>query len=353
MIMKGITVYLFAAALALSGIAAYYSIVGLAAIFSSAFWPVVLMAGTLEISKLIVASWLYHKWDTIPMLLKTYLTTAVVVLMMITSLGIFGFLSKAHVDQNLVNTSVTLQISQLDTQIVSAQTTVTRLETQLQQLDRSIDIQLNANRAAQAQTARRSQQAEREQIRTALDQQTQQLLTLTQQRTTLMQQASVQDSKLGPIRYVAEIFSSGDQLSQETAVRWMIIVLVLVFDPLAVLMIIAANISVKHNMQGQQPSHKPGDIRWDPINNAFVCWNGDAWQSLNTTSSASVQSEVNTDAITDIVSTTMNQWLKEALSVTPTVDPDNIRTVVEHAINDGINRIVQAVDKKSPSAAST
>jgi hypothetical protein len=113
------------------------------------------------------------------------------------------------------------------------------------------------------------------------------------------------------------------------------------------LMIIAANITVKHNQQAQQPSHNQGDIRWDPINNVFVCWSGTAWQSLNATPAVNVRSEVNVDAITDIVSTTMNQWLKEALSVTPTVDPDNIRTVVEHAINDGINRIVEATAQKS------
>ena len=93
------TLLMFIAAVSLSGVAGYYSVIGLTTIFSSAFIPVLIMAGTLETSKVIVASWLYNNWRKTPWLLKSYLTGAVVVLMFITSLGIFGFLSKAHVEQ--------------------------------------------------------------------------------------------------------------------------------------------------------------------------------------------------------------------------------------------------------------
>ena len=112
-----ISALLLLCALGLSGTAAYYSIAGLATIFSSAFWPVVIMAGILEVSKLVVASWLYQKWNSIPIALKTYLTASVVVLMFITSLGIFGFLSKAHVDAGLANQDITLKLEQIDAQI--------------------------------------------------------------------------------------------------------------------------------------------------------------------------------------------------------------------------------------------
>jgi len=93
------TLLMFIAAISLSGVAGYYSVIGLTTIFSSAFIPVLIMAGTLESSKVITASWLYNNWRKTPWLLKSYLTGAVVVLMFITSLGIFGFLSKAHVEQ--------------------------------------------------------------------------------------------------------------------------------------------------------------------------------------------------------------------------------------------------------------
>jgi hypothetical protein len=230
-------------ALGLSGTAAYYSIAGLAAIFSSAFWPVVVMASILEISKLVVASWLYQRWNVIPGLIKTYLTAAVVMLMLITSLGIFGFLSKAHVDQGLSNIDAALRIEEIDSQVSQIRITIQQYETQLQQLDRSINIQLDANRAAQALASRRQQETERGQIRTKLDEEQQRLRTLLQNRTILRQQATVLESKVGPIRYVAEFFVDGGTVDLDKAVRWMIIILVLVFDPLAVLMLIAANMS--------------------------------------------------------------------------------------------------------------
>ena len=86
-------------ALSISGVAIFYSVIGLATIFPGAFVPVVIMGGVLEVGKLITASWLYRNWKFTPFMLKTYLTTAVIILSLITSMGIFGFLSKAHMDQ--------------------------------------------------------------------------------------------------------------------------------------------------------------------------------------------------------------------------------------------------------------
>ena len=238
-----ISTLLFVCALALSATAAYYSIIGLATIFSSAFVPVVVMAGILEISKLVVASWLYQKWDIVSGPIKTYLTSAVLVLMFITSLGIFGFLSKAHVEQNLNNANITLRIEQIDGQISSVTDVMQRYRSQLEQLDRSINVQLDNNRATQALAARQRQTAERDQIRQRLDAEQQRLQDLNQQKISLRQQISVLESEVGPIRYLAEFFSSGTPIDLEKAVRWMIVILVLVFDPLAVLMLIAANMS--------------------------------------------------------------------------------------------------------------
>ena len=100
-------------ALAISGVAAWYSIAGLAAIFAAAKLPIIIMGSTLEAGKLVTASWLYQNWSRAPLLLKSYLTLAVAVLMFITSMGIFGFLSKAHIDQTLVSGDNTLLIEQL------------------------------------------------------------------------------------------------------------------------------------------------------------------------------------------------------------------------------------------------
>jgi hypothetical protein len=252
-----ISTLLFICALALSAVAAYYSIVGLAAIFSAAFWPVVIMAGILEVSKLVCASWLYQKWNEINNLIKTYLTLSVVILMIITSLGIFGFLTRAHVDQQLGNTEVSLKIDQIDNQIKLSKETVDRYKTQLAQLDRAINIQLDANRASQALAARQRQVAERDQIRQRLDSEQEKLTSFETSKSELKQKISVLESEVGPIKYVAEFFSSGNKVDVEKAVRWMIVILVCVFDPLAVLMLIAANMTLIKERKKDEAAQLP------------------------------------------------------------------------------------------------
>lgn len=288
-----ISTLLFACAIGLSAIAAYYSIVGLATIFSSAYVPVIIMAGMLEISKLVVASWLYQKWHVVSGPIKLYLTSAVIVLMLITSLGIFGFLSKAHVEQSLNNESIRLRIEQIDTQISGAQEIIRRYQSQLDQLDRSINIQLDANRPTQALQARQRQQSERERIRQQLDGEQQKLTDLGQQRLAMRQQISELESEVGPIRYVAEFFSaSPGTVDLEKSVRWMIVVLILVFDPLAVLMLIAANMSYKkESLQENAVAAVPGPIKKDsegPVigeivqidGKPFRWWDGKQWQPM-------------------------------------------------------------------------
>jgi hypothetical protein len=341
-------------ALGLSGTAAYYSIVGLAAIFASAFWPVVIMSGILEGSKLVVASWLYQNWNRIPLLIKTYLTSAVVVLMFITSLGIFGFLSKAHVEQALTGTDTTIKIEQIDSQIAAIKSTIQRYETQLTQLDKGINIQLDAKLATQAMAARKQQESERTIIRTKIDGEQGRLEQLVQQKTALKQQISVIESKVGPIRYVAEFFADGKQVDLDQAVRWMIVIIVLVFDPLAVLMLIAANMSfVKNksipdivNNQNNTPlpptneepvkqSETPvspiyGQIRWDDAQQSLVYFTGYNWTKvplpekevtpvpvpITTTEPQVVQppEQIDYAAIKNIVVGAMDSWLTKTLN---------------------------------------
>tara|TARA_Y100001937_G_scaffold118042_1_gene171976 strand:- start:1928 stop:3955 length:2028 start_codon:yes stop_codon:yes gene_type:complete len=113
-------------ALSISGVAIFYSVIGLATIFPGAFWPVVIMGSVLEVGKLVTASWLYRNWKQTRFLLKTYLTIAVVVLSLITSMGIFGFLSKAHLEQNLAEDTVTQRIEIINSKITSEETYIKR-----------------------------------------------------------------------------------------------------------------------------------------------------------------------------------------------------------------------------------
>lgn len=349
--MKGITALLFTTALVLSSIAAYYSIVGLAAIFSAAFWAVVIMATVLEISKLVVTSWLYHNWHVAHGVIKAYLTTAVIVLMLITSLGIFGFLSKAHVEQGLVNTDVSIRVEQVDREIAQANENLTRFQTQLNQLDRAINIQLDANRAQGALNARRQQEAERAQLRTRIDAENQKVTQLTQQKTALRQQSSVLESKVGPIRYVAEFFMPAGTVDNEQAVRWMIVILVLVFDPLAVLMIIAANMSMrkpKTELVYHQAAQE-GDIRWDSSQASLVAFDGATWRSFNLPTSAATTSDVDVDRLAELLST------KLVMPAQTTVDCDQFKQLVtdlqeqiQSHMTETVHQAVEQIREQSP-----
>lgn len=348
--MTKISWLLLVCALALSGVAAYYSIIGLATIFSSAFWPVVTMAAILEVSKLVLASWLYHNWPQTPRLLKTYLTSAVVVLMMITSLGIFGFLSKAHVDQNLITSEAQLRLEQINTEIQNVDSIRARYENQLQQLDRSINIQLDANRAQGALAARRQQQAERAQIRERLDQEMAKLAQLNLERTRLRQQVNVVESEVGPIRYVAQFFSGGEQVDLESAVRWMIVVIVLVFDPLAVLMIIAANMSLgrgrpvmisepESSANAMAPEPQLGQTHWDNQANCLVVYTDQGWQPIQMPMNSGEQ--ITPEQITTAVEQVLDQWLQRSLSMVSTVDPNIIRDTVETTVKQAVEQLMQ------------
>ena len=121
-----IAVLTLLSALSISGVAIFYSVIGLATIFPGAFWPVVIMGSVLEVGKLVTASWLYRNWKQTRFLLKTYLTIAVVVLSLITSMGIFGFLSKAHLEQNLAENTVTQRIEIINSKIESERTYIKR-----------------------------------------------------------------------------------------------------------------------------------------------------------------------------------------------------------------------------------
>ena len=216
------TYLVFLAAFLLSGISAYYSVVGLAAIFSGAFWPVVFMGSALEFSKLVTASWLYRNWKTAPVLLKTYLTIAVVILMLITSMGIFGFLAKSHIDSTLDAGANTVELKTLNQQQKIAEERLNYL------LARAKDPSTASNRLDnQIQSTQRE------------------LTDINKKRLPLLRESNKLVADVGPIKYVADIFFGDGDGALDKAVRMVIFAIMLVFDPLAVLLLIAGNINLK------------------------------------------------------------------------------------------------------------
>jgi hypothetical protein len=231
-----------AVALMLSVVAAYYSIVGLTIIFAAAVIPVAIMGSVLEAAKVVSASWLYHNWKTAPSTIKYYLTVAVVVLSFITSMGIFGFLAKAHIDQTLSSSDYTVEVKQLENEIAQENRVVANAQRSLDQLDKiaeGADVQ-------KASAIRNGQSRERGQLDKIIKTANASIVELNKQLTPLKKQSLKAEAEVGPIKYVAEmLYDESDSNILEKAVRWVIVIIVLVFDPLAIILLVAANHSLK------------------------------------------------------------------------------------------------------------
>ena len=239
-----------AIAIILSFVAAYYSIVGLAMIFASAMIPVIIMASALEAGKVVSASWLYRNWGTAPRFIKYYLTVAVIVLMFITSMGIFGFLSKAHLDQSVISGDSLTQLAIYDEKIKTEKENIDANRKALRQMDEGVDQVLGRSTdekgADKAVAMRRSQQKERVRLQAEILQSQKSIAELNNTRAPIAAEVRKVEAEVGPIKYIAALMygDDPDQNILEKAVRSVIIILVLVFDPLAIMLLLAANHSL-------------------------------------------------------------------------------------------------------------
>ena len=242
-----LTILTFLSAISISIIAAGYSIIGLATLFAGAVIPIIAMGSALEIGKLVAASWLYQNWRSdVPRLLKVYLFSAIIVLIFITSMGIFGFLSKAHLDQVQPTSSNTIKINTIDNQIKRQEIVIDRAEKTLTQLDKSIEVYLNNEYATRGLKERQKQETERNELNTAIKNASDEIAKLSTEKANLQLAQDKIEAEVGPIKYVAELIYGNEAQSHfDEAVRIVILILIFVFDPLAVLLLIAANISLR------------------------------------------------------------------------------------------------------------
>jgi hypothetical protein len=274
---KVMTSIMFISAMALSAIAAWYSIAGLTAIFAAAVVPIIIMGGILEISKLVVASWLYRNWTEVPNTFKVYFTAAVIILMMITSMGIFGFLSKAHLDQAVPAGDVSAQVQIFDEKIKTQRDNIDASRKALTQMDAQIDQKLSRSTdeagADKAIQIRRAQGSERKKLQNEISTAQAAIVKLQAERAPIASQARKIEAEVGPIKYIAALIY-GDTLDSnllEKAVRWVIIMIVLVFDPLAVLMLVAVNWSLKKR-QPKVEAPEGWEQVWQPKSEAWPEW---------------------------------------------------------------------------------
>lgn len=259
-----IAFFTFLNAVLLSAVAAYYSVIGLAAIFPGAFWPVVFMGSVLESAKLVTASWLYRNWNTAPKVLKYYLTSAVAILMLVTSMGIFGYLSKAHLEHASDISPIADKVIVIDEKITTLKDNIETNKKSLRQLDDAVNNVMSRSEsergAERSIQIRKAQQKERNQLNDEISKYQKEVAKLTEEKVPLTIELRKAESDFGPIKYVAElVYGSGEKDIIDKAVRLVIILIMIVFDPLAVLLLIASNISMEKN--DEKPKKKKHDDR--------------------------------------------------------------------------------------------
>ena len=286
-------------ALSLATVAAYFSIVGLTTIFPGAFWSIFIMGTTLEVGKLVTAVWLHRNWKKSQRLIKFYLTFSVVVLSLITSMGIFGFLSKSHIEQESGSSSISSQISILDNKLnaieIKKQSTQKQIESINKQNQEDTDFILKMNErllvldslvaevrskggfsvSKKVAEIQESQQNERssiinnklncqnrinsyiskieEQLFPKLESLDEESLVIVLDKTKLDSEIKKIEAEIGPIKYIAEIVSDfgGPNVDSSAAVRMVILILIFVFDPLAILLVVASSSTFKSLSGGE------------------------------------------------------------------------------------------------------
>lgn len=235
--------------LTISSVAIYYSVVGLTAIFSAAAVPIMIMGVSLEVAKLVCATWIKQYWAQVPRLMKTYVVVAVTVLMLITSMGIFGFLSKAHNDQNLVSGDVGAKLAIYDEKIKTARDNIEADRKQLQQMDAAVDQVMNRSSdekgADKANAIRNSQKRDRASLAKDIESNQRVISQLNDEAAPIRAENRKVEAEVGPIKYIAAFIYgvAPDASMLERAVTWIIIMIVIVFDPLAVIMLLASQMT--------------------------------------------------------------------------------------------------------------
>ena len=238
----------FLTAISISAVAAFYSIVGLMAIFSGAAMQIAIMGGVLEVGKLVTASWLYQNWQNklVNFALKTYLFIAVIILVFITSIGIFGFLSKAHLEQTNPTNNNILLIQQIDKQIAFEDKQINKSQNTLDRLDKALDKYIDMEYVTRGLKERKKQEPEREALNLVITNANKKIIELNNQKYELEREVLIQEADVGPIKYIAELIYGDDAKDMiDKAVRGLIIIFIFVFDPLAVLLLVSANVSFR------------------------------------------------------------------------------------------------------------
>ena len=261
--------------LTLSIVAEFYSIAGLTSIFSAAVIPAIIMGIALGIGKIVATVWLKQNWDIAPWSVRIYLASAIVLLMLVTSMGTFGFLSKAHSDQSLVSGDVTAKIAIYDEKIKIERENIDANRKALKQMDEAVDQVMGRSQdekgADKAVALRRAQQKERGRLLADITTAQQKITLLNEERAPIAAEVRKVEAEVGPIKYIAAfVYGDTDPAVLEKAVTWVIILIIVVFDPLAIILLLSSQISFQRFREQEDPSEKELQEFADAFNEVFA-----------------------------------------------------------------------------------
>ena len=266
MLMSYLTLF---SGLFISAVAIYYSVSGLTAIFAASVIPIVIMGTSLEVGKLVASVWLKQYWSQAPKLLRGYLISAVAILMLITSMGIFGYLSKAHTDQSLVSGDVQSKIAVYDDKIKTAKDNIEANRKALRQMDEAVDQVMARSTteggADKAVAIRKGQAKDRARLQAEIASEQKIVAQQSELRAPIAAEVRKVEAEVGPIKYIAA-FIYGDNPDEnvlEKAVRWVIILIVIVFDPLAVILLLASQYSFEYERKKKEDDDEEADEFFD------------------------------------------------------------------------------------------
>lgn len=257
-------------ALAMATVAAVFAIFGIVAIFAGMPAFAIVMGSVIELGKVVGISWLYRNWSE-PTKIKYVMTPLVILAMLLTSMGIFGLLSKAHLEQTAPVANNAIQIERLDQQINRERAKITDSEQVIAQLDQSVQVLINYDRIRGPEGAlavREGQSEQRDLLRETIDTAQAEIDRLEDKKLELNQALKAIELEVGPVKYLAELVYGSDTSRTEEAVRWVIIAFIIVFDPMAVLLLMAGNYTLAKrsaNKKSEQKPEQPLPVTEEPV----------------------------------------------------------------------------------------
>jgi hypothetical protein len=251
----------FLTSLMIASVAAFFSILGLSTIFSGAFWAIVIMGAALEVGKLVTSAWLHIKWNEIGSFLKYYLTAAVVILMLITSMGIFGLLSKAHLQQESILSGVEIRLESVREKITDEDDKVAAINRQLSSLDGALEEYIERGYITRGLTARQEQTDQRTLLESTRDDISIRIEKLKEVESTLRLEVLGAEAEIGAVKYITELLYGDDAKNHYAdAVRSVILSLIFVFDPLAIVLLLASTKAISEEPKKVKVVKKTGAL---------------------------------------------------------------------------------------------